>query len=291
KIRAVDNAGNMSAGVDTAPWTVAGALIAVINNAPGDPSKDTVLDVTISGTNISEYRFKLGVEASTDCTVGAGYSAAEDVSEKIDNDFSGLADGDITLCVVGGNGTDWQAFADATEYTWEKDTTPPTNISIAINSGDAYTNNTSVTLTLGADDVTEMYITDTAGCGSGGFYEAFNTSKAWNLAQTNGTATVYVKFKDGLDNETACISDTIVHDNQNPNDPSGLTLGSVPPSLTTSPTISFIDENDNGPAGVQKFQVQFHKASDDSVIESWQDFVSGNSVTGLSLNDGEDYYA
>src|SRR5690606_9633483 len=69
------------------------------------------------------------------------------------------------------------------------------------------------------------------------------------------------------------------------------TLGSVPPSLTTTPTITFTNENDNGPAGIAKFQVQIHKASDDSVVASWADFTSGSSVTGLTLQDGEDHYA
>src|SRR5690606_37526142 len=70
-----------------------------------------------------------------------------------------------------------------------------------------------------------------------------------------------------------------------------LTLGSVPPSLTTTPTVIFTDNGDNGPAGVSKFQIQIHLASDDSVIEAWQDFTSGSSVSGLTLSDGVNYYA
>src|SRR5690606_33465651 len=112
-------------GVDTAAWTVAGALIAVINDAPADPSVDTVLDVTITGTNVVEYRFKVGEAGATDCSHATGYSGDTAVGDKITTDISSLSDGNITLCVVGGNGTDWQAYADATEYTWEKDTTAP----------------------------------------------------------------------------------------------------------------------------------------------------------------------
>src|SRR5690606_31257921 len=112
-----------------------------------------------------------------------------------------------------------------------------------------------------ATDVTHMYITDTAGCSSGGSYENFNATKAWVLPAANSANTVYVKFKDALNNETSCISDSITHDVLDPNEPSGLTLGSVPPSVTTTPVITFVDENDNGPAGISKFQAQIHLAS------------------------------
>src|SRR5690606_11740237 len=126
---------------------------------------------------------------------------------------------------------------------------------------------------------------------SGGSYEAFTSSKSWSLGQTNATATVYAKFKDTAGNESSCISDTIIHDDQPPVDPTGLALGSVPPSLSSSPTISFTDNGDNGPAGILKFEIQFHLASDDTIVESWQDFISGNALTGLTLSDGVDYYA
>src|SRR5690606_4272209 len=116
----------------------------------------------------------------------------------------------------------------------------PTSPTITIAGGAAYTTSGTVALTLGASDSpTEMYLTNTAGC-SGSNWESYATSKAaWPLGQTNATATVYAKFRDALGNESSCVNDTIVHDDQNPNDPSGLTLGSVPPSTTTTPSITF----------------------------------------------------
>lgn len=99
--------------------------------------------------------------------------------------------------------------------TFILDTASPTSTSISINAGAAYTNSTSAALTLSATDSNsgiQIYITNTAGCGSGGTYEAYSTSKSWTLAQTNSTATVYVKFKDSVSNESSCISDSIIHD-------------------------------------------------------------------------------
>src|SRR5690606_362847 len=151
KIKSIDNATNESTGVDTAEWTVAGALIATISGEPADPSVDEVLDIDIGGTNVTEYQFKVEEAGSTDCSVSTGYSADVDAGTNITSDISALSDGNITLCVVGGNGTDWQAFADASTVTWEKDTTAPINTSIAINGTNNYTNDDDVTLTLAAD--------------------------------------------------------------------------------------------------------------------------------------------
>ncbi len=96
------------------------------------------------------------------------------------------------------------------------DTVPPSTTSIAINSGDAYTNSDPLTLNLAATDADYMYITNTAGCATGGAWEAFSTSKVWAVPSLNSTNTVYVKFKDAAGNASACISDSIVHDNQAP---------------------------------------------------------------------------
>ena len=96
------------------------------------------------------------------------------------------------------------------------DNTPPIGGSIAINGGDASTSSTSVTVTLSATGASQMYVTNTSGCASGGALESYATSKAWTLGQTNGTATVYVKYRDDAGNETACLSDAITHDNTAP---------------------------------------------------------------------------
>ena len=61
-----------------------------------------------------------------------------------------------------------------------------------------------------------MYITNTAGCATGGSDEAIQSSKAWTLGQTNALATVYVKYRDEAGNWTACINDTITHDDTDP---------------------------------------------------------------------------
>ena len=118
-----------------------------------------------------------------------------------------------------------------------EDKTAPQDTSVSINSGADQTNSLSVTLTLEGDDATQMFITNTAGCSSGGSYEAFAATKAWTLGTSNGTATVYVKFKDRAGNESACVSDTIVHDNVVPT-VSNVTSSTANGSFKVGDTIS-----------------------------------------------------
>jgi len=96
------------------------------------------------------------------------------------------------------------------------DDSAPTGGTISINGGATHTNSTSVTLNLSATDANEMYVTDTAGCGGGGTWQGYSTSLGWTLGQTNGTATVYVKYRDANLNESSCFTDAIIHDDQVP---------------------------------------------------------------------------
>ncbi|MBS1961380.1 MAG: LamG domain-containing protein [Bdellovibrionales bacterium] len=94
-----------------------------------------------------------------------------------------------------------------------KDTIGPDSPSVVVNGGAAYTNSTSVTLTLSASgSPTEMYVTYDDVCGSGGTWEAYATTKAWTLLNTNMQNDVRVKFRDAAGNESACVNGTIIHD-------------------------------------------------------------------------------
>ncbi|UYL07458.1 hypothetical protein B9G69_010420 [Bdellovibrio sp. SKB1291214] len=94
--------------------------------------------------------------------------------------------------------------------------TVPTITSVALNAGAATTSSLTATLNMSVSGATQMYITNTAGCASGGAWETYAATKSWTLPSANATNTVYVKFKESHDNETACVSDDILHDNSNP---------------------------------------------------------------------------
>lgn len=176
------------------------------------------------------------------------------------------------------------------------DTTAPTSPSISINGGAPYTNLTSTTLTLAATGASDMYITNTSGCGSGGTYEVYTTTKNnWVLATANAANTVYAKFKDLAGNETSCVNASITHDSTGPNAPTGLSLGSVPNSTNLTPTLSWTAATDNtGGSGVSYYQVQVYKASDNSVVSgcSWTVSSSGSAMTcsDSSLVQSTQYY-
>ncbi len=127
-------------------------------------------------------------------------------------------DGSATVIVVASGAASDSAgnSSSVTGKTFVLDNTAPSATSISINKAAAYTNSTAATLTLAATGASKMYITNTAGCSSNGSYEDYATAKSWTLGQTNGTATVYVKFKDAAGNESDCINDTIIHDNTLP---------------------------------------------------------------------------
>ncbi len=92
------------------------------------------------------------------------------------------------------------------------DTIAPGSPSIMIAGGAANVLNQSVSLTLSATGAPAfMYITNTVGCATGGVWEAFNSSRTWSLAGIDSTQNVYVKFRDSASNESACVSDSIVH--------------------------------------------------------------------------------
>lgn len=90
---------------------------------------------------------------------------------------------------------------------------------VSINSGDTYTRSSSVNLTL--------YCPDTvSSCSQMQFsndnitysvLESYATSKSWILAQSDGTKTVYVKYKDNTGRMLSAIPDTIVLDATPPN--------------------------------------------------------------------------
>lgn len=98
---------------------------------------------------------------------------------------------------------------------------------ISINSDAAATSSTAVTLTFTVAGANEMYLTNSSGCSSNGSWETLAASKAWTLAETNATVTVYGKFRDAAGNETSCLSASIVQN----------TTDTMPPSIPSIPSI------------------------------------------------------
>ncbi|MFZ4404361.1 MAG: phage head spike fiber domain-containing protein [Pseudobdellovibrionaceae bacterium] len=125
---------------------------ATLTGTPTGINNTTTLAITVGGTDVASYKYKVGVSGSTDCTSSTGYSASTAIATLITNDISALADGSIKICVVGGTSTsNWQPYASATTATWTKDTVAPTATLTGTPTG---TNNTTIlAITVGGTDV------------------------------------------------------------------------------------------------------------------------------------------
>lgn len=136
-----------------ASWTKdTSAPAAVINSAPTGSSNLLSLSVTISGSDVSHYKFKLRGTADSACSVSSGYSSETAVANLISNSLSAYSDQVLELCVIGRDAIgNWQAEASATTTSWTKDTSAPTATVSGVPSG---TNNvTAPNITVAGTDV------------------------------------------------------------------------------------------------------------------------------------------
>jgi hypothetical protein len=98
-----------------------------------------------------------------------------------------------------------------------RDTSVPTG-SIVIAGGQAWTNTTSVTLTLSCTDTgsgcSQMQVSDDNVAFT--TLEPYAASKAWTLASGDGLKTVYVRYADAAGNLSPSVSDTVTLDTTRP---------------------------------------------------------------------------
>jgi hypothetical protein len=162
------------------------------------------------------------------------------------------------------------------------DSTAPASASVIINNNNEYTNSTSpyaVTLTLYSSDadsgITQMYITDSSGCSTGGAWETYATTKSWNLNQNNTTAAVYAKFRDAAGNESACINDTIIHDNTAPTAPN---VTGITPTSSTTPTWSWTNGGSGG-NGTYRYKLNSTNLTTGATETTSTSFTPGSALT------------
>ncbi len=97
-----------------------------ISGAPSGTNNAVSLNIAISGVDVTQYKFKVGVAASLDCAMATGYGPATSATTNIAENIGVLPDGSLRLCVIGGDvHGNFTNPANATVATWVKDTTPP----------------------------------------------------------------------------------------------------------------------------------------------------------------------
>lgn len=145
------------------------------------------------------------------------------------------------------------------------------NDAVSIASQTAATSSDLVDLTFNVENASEMYITYTEDCSSGGQWESYSSIKSdWQLATLNGSNTIYIKFRDASGVESACVSQTIVHDDIRPASP-----------VITSPTPASGGQN-----GAFSFDVDFSGTEPATLTESDVTPVYTGSATcaGLTIS-------
>ncbi len=111
--------------------------------------------------------------------------------------------------------------------------------------------------------------------GSGNVHEASNARGVF-VAESRGYGSVLIEFDGGEKVITFLI-------NPVPN-PTSLTLGATPDSLTQTPSVSW--SNFKG----QSVEVAIYREDNDALIENWQTITNGSSITSSNLINFNEYY-
>jgi hypothetical protein len=108
------------------------APTATLTGALSGVSRITDLNVTVGGTDVATYRYKIGSTDSTNCSVTSDYFSLITSAVPITDNVSALAEGSVTLCVLGRDAAG-NSQATATVATWVKDTlvSPFTQLTLA----------------------------------------------------------------------------------------------------------------------------------------------------------------
>lgn len=106
-------------------------VTSILGGLPSALSNSSPLDVTVSGTDVLAYKFKLGLAATMDCAVDSGYSAETPIATHITNALDAWSLQNLKLCVIGKESHHlWQPLASASSHTWFYDNVVP---SVSVN--------------------------------------------------------------------------------------------------------------------------------------------------------------
>ncbi|MBD3276044.1 MAG: hypothetical protein GF372_12080 [Candidatus Marinimicrobia bacterium] len=162
-------------------------------------------------------------------------------------------------------------------YDLRPDKQPPTG-TVWINSDAAYTNSTSVTLTLSAtdDSGTISQIRFSNDNNNWSSWQPYEITKNWTLSDGNGTRYVYVQFSDVIGNISASYSDSIILDATKPT--GSITIDSDN-SVTFYPAVNLaLSASDSG-SGVS--QMRFYTLS-----TGWSNYETYSTLKSMTLSSG-----
>lgn len=153
--------------------------------------------------------------------------------------------------------------------------------SVVINSGAQYATAPRVQLSLSATDslsgVSQMRFSNDGSTWSA--WEAYATSRAWDLSSGDGTKTVYVQFRDRAGNVSPVATDTIVLDTVAPSANPQINGGAA---YTNSPSVTVTLNGYDATSGLSEMMVSTRS---DFAGVSWEGYQATKSLT-LPSGDG-----
>jgi kumamolisin len=154
------------------------------------------------------------------------------------------------------------------------DTVGPTG-SITINGGAAYTNTTSVTLTLSVTDISGVaqmrFSNDNSAWST---WETYGASKAWTLLTGDGSKTVYAQFKDNSALASSTLSASITIDTTVPTSNAG---GSK--TVTQGNSVSFDGSGSSDAAGIVTYLWNFGDGTQGTGASVTHTYANAGSYT------------
>lgn len=298
------------------------APTAILTGAPAGTNNITSLNVSVSGTDVAYYQFKVGETSSTTCADNSGYSSDTAIAQNIQSNISGLSNGSITLCVIGKDSAgNYQAIASSTSASWTKDTVLPTITSVSSGlANGAYKTGTQIDLSIvfskvvivnggspsldlnsgvgakasylsGSNSTTLVFrYTVGAGDSSTDLNYPLTTSLTLNSAtlrdSSGNNASLTLPAISG-GNDLGSLKNIYI-DTMSPNPPTGLTGGTWSNSTAQSPTLTYTSGTD-GQSGIASHEVKIYDTTTTSDVTTFAAITSGNSISSLSLTDGHTY--
>jgi len=190
KLAAVKNGveGALSNEVSAAPYTFAAPTITGISPSSGPLAGGTA--VTITGTG-----FRAGATITVGGTTLTGITVVSSSSITGTTAIGSAGARDVVV-----TNSDGQLATLPSGFSYTTQFNGPASVLVTSNSG------LSAILSIYAPTASEMYITNSSGCNSGGVWETVVSSKNWALVNSgDGTGTVYAKFRNASSTSN-CVS-------------------------------------------------------------------------------------
>lgn len=247
----------------------------------------------VGGNNISSFKYKFG--NSVNCSDYASYSSSQAVGA-LNLNLTGLTDGQVTICLLGGNATGYQEISTPTTFTWELDSTPPPEPTLT-NSPLNYDNKSSYSVTINSLSATKYRIKlrEINDCATDTNYSEYDLNLPYSFSISsisslaNETLYLCVYSLDEVGNKSTIKTFSWIQDMTAPIVPVASLVSNLSSSTTSSPTINISSTTDTGsPMNNYLFKI---KKSDNSILLDWTSYSLNPSIVINSLSLVEDTYS